>query len=62
HTGIPATPEILALAARSPAEAIATVLDRLDADGGASAYLRRHGVTDADLDLLRGKLVQPNGP
>ena len=59
HTGIPATPEILALAASSPTEAIAAVLDHLDADGGASAYLRRHGVTDADLDLLREKLVQP---
>ncbi len=62
HTGIPATPEIITLAASSPPEAIATVLDQLDAEGGASAYLRRHGLTDADLGVLRERLVQHDAP
>lgn len=56
-TGIPATPEIIAIATSSPAEAITTVLDHLDAEGGASAYLRDHGVTGGELELLRARLV-----
>ncbi|MGC3994198.1 MAG: tyrosine-protein phosphatase [Propionicimonas sp.] len=55
--GVPATPEIAGLATSSPAEVMEGILDGLDAEGGASAYLTRHGATDADLALLRQRLV-----
>lgn len=44
----------------SPAEVLERTIDRLDERyGGAAAYLRRHGVADADLATLRTRLVDP---
>jgi hypothetical protein len=52
--------QVLATRAGAPPELMQDVLAQLDAKhGGAEAYLRRHGLTDAEIDGLRGGLVEP---
>jgi protein-tyrosine phosphatase len=41
----------------APAEAIGAALDFLDEAGGAEAWLKLHGATDAELSRMRARLV-----
>jgi protein-tyrosine phosphatase len=44
----------------APGAAMASALDELDGAGGAAAWLRGHGLSDADLRRLRERLVGPS--
>lgn len=55
--GAPLTPEIRELVTGTPPSAIAQALSWLDERGGAAAYLRSGGLTDAELDALRTGLA-----
>ncbi len=57
--GVPDLPEIDALMTASPASAIESVLDRLDAHGGSLAYLTGNGLSEDDAVRLRERLVEP---
>jgi len=56
--GIPRTPALDDLVAATPPAAIVTALEWVDSThGGAAGYLRSGGLTDAELDALRRRLV-----
>jgi protein-tyrosine phosphatase len=55
--GVEVTPALAELMAGSPPAAIEAVLDLLDANGGARAYLRSGGATDADFARLTARLT-----
>jgi protein-tyrosine phosphatase len=55
--GVPLTDEVTTLVIRSPAAAIEQALAWIDAHGGAVAYLRSAGLTDAELAALRDRLT-----
>ena len=56
--GIPRTPPLDDLVAATPPAAIVTALEWVDSThGGAAGYLRSGGLTDAELDALRRRLV-----
>ncbi len=58
----PQAQHIVALATRSPAEAMRALLGMIDERWGSTpAYLRAQGMTDADLDALREALVESDG-
>ena len=59
--GIPRTPALDDLVAATPPAAIVTALEWVDSThGGAAGYLRSGGLTDAELDALRRRLVTVN--
>lgn len=56
--GVPVTPGIIELVTKTPPTAIEQAFDWVEANHGSSAdYLRSGGVTDADLDALRARLI-----
>lgn len=56
--GLPRTPALDDLVAATPPVAILTALEWVDANhDGAAGYLRSGGLTDAELDALRRRLV-----
>lgn len=57
EVGLPASAELTAMLTASPREVLERALTRLDEHGGAAAYLRSGGLTDADLDALQERLV-----
>ena len=59
--GIPDLPAINTLLTASPAAAIESVLDELDARGGALPYLRANGLSASDAAALQTRLVEPAG-
>lgn len=54
--GIPVTPALEELLARTPRPAMESVFERLDADGGTAEYLLRNGLSASDLAALRTRL------
>jgi protein-tyrosine phosphatase len=54
--GIPVSPELEELLARTPRPAMESVFARVDADGGTAEYLLRHGLSASDLAALRARL------
>ncbi|MDT7663122.1 MAG: hypothetical protein QOD04_2678, partial [Pseudonocardiales bacterium] len=42
---------------RCPPELMEAVFADLDPDGAAVGWLRRHGLTDGELDRLRARLI-----
>jgi protein-tyrosine phosphatase len=55
--GAPRTPQLDALIAATPSEAITEALDWVDREhGGSAAYLRSGGLTDRELAALRARL------
>jgi protein-tyrosine phosphatase len=55
--GAPRTPQLDALIAATPSEAITEALDWVDGEhGGSAAYLRSGGLTDRELAALRARL------
>jgi protein-tyrosine phosphatase len=55
--GAPRTPQLDALIAATPSEAITEALDWVDGEhGGSAAYLRTGGLTDRELAALRARL------
>lgn len=56
--GIPLTPALRTLVAGSPASELERALDWVEAEyGGAAAYLKSGGLTDAELAALRARLT-----
>lgn len=56
--GLPLTPEITTVVTGTPAEAISSALDWVDAaHGGSAAYLQSGGLTDDELAALRARLA-----
>jgi len=55
--GAPLTPELRELVTGTPPAAIERALAWLDEHGGAAAYLRSGGLTDAELGALRTRLA-----
>ncbi|MDR6869005.1 protein-tyrosine phosphatase [Microbacterium resistens] len=55
--GVPIVPAVTALVTATPPAAIEAALGWVDARGGAAAYLQDGGLTAAELDDLRGRLI-----
>lgn len=55
--GVTVSPALAEIIGGSPASAIDAALTWVDGHGGADAYLQSGGLTDAELDALRSRLV-----
>lgn len=54
--GVPLTDEVTTIVTRAPQQAIERALEHVDAAGGAAAYLRAAGLSDAELEALSTRL------
>jgi protein-tyrosine phosphatase len=55
--GVPITDSLRTLVTATPPAAIEQALTWVDGEGGAAAYLQSGGLSDSELDALRGRLT-----
>jgi len=56
-TGVPMLPQIVALVTATPPDAMRTMLEWVDDQGGSAAYLRSGGLGEAEIGMLRARLT-----